>query len=177
MRVARIVALGFGLAGIGPALAEVTAIADGGFVVEQTLTLKAEPETVYDALLAVERWWDGAHSYSGQASHLRIEARAGGCFCERLDDGGSVLHATVVFAQRPRLLRMSGGLGPLQSMGVSAAASWAIAATDGGSTLKFRYAVGGYGNPPFAELAPAVDGVFASQMARLKAYIERGKPE
>ncbi|WP_028079338.1 SRPBCC family protein [Solimonas soli] len=178
MRIGTCIVLALGLGGSGTAGAEVKSVAVTGFAIEQTLTLKAAPDQVYDALVDVGRWWDGAHSYSGKADHLRIEPRAGGCFCERLDAGGSVLHATVVFAARPQLLRMSGAFGPLQSMGVSGAASWEIGAAGTGSTLKFSYAVGGYaGGTSFEQLAPMVDGMFAGQMARLKSYVERGRPD
>ena len=51
----------------------------------------------FDALTDdVGRWWNPEHSYSGVAANFSIDARAGGCFCERLKDG-SVAHMTVVF--------------------------------------------------------------------------------
>ena len=92
----------------------------------------------------VGRWWNPEHSYSGVAANFSLEARAGGCFCEQLKDG-SVAHMTVVFVERDSVLRMVGGLGPLQSMAVNGSMTFALAATDsGGTRLEYEYAVGGY---------------------------------
>lgn len=159
------------------AAAEVASQSSAGFEIDQRLTLAADPAKVYSALIDIGRWWNPQHTYSGDARHLHLDARAGGCFCEKLADGGSVQHATVIYAQRPTLLRLNGALGPLQAMGVSAVLSWGLKPEDGKTTLLMRYRVGGYESTPFATLAPAVDGVLAEQMRRLKSYVETGKPE
>ena len=41
----------------------------------------------YARLLTPEAWWDGQHTYSGDAKNLSLRAVPGGCFCERLADG------------------------------------------------------------------------------------------
>ncbi len=77
--------------------AEVVAKSSAGFVSKHTLNIAAPPQRVFEALTDdVGRWWDPEHSYSGVAANFSIDARAGGCFCERLKDG-SVAHMTVVF--------------------------------------------------------------------------------
>ena len=62
-------------------------------------------------------WWDSSHTFSGNAENLSIDDKAGGCFCENLENGGSVRHLEVVFVDPGKTLRMIGGLGPLSSDG------------------------------------------------------------
>ena len=84
----------------GLALAEVKVQSSAGFVSSHQLRLAGTPKQVYRALTReVQHWWDASHSYSGRAKNFRLEAVAGGCFCERLPQGGSVEHMRVVFAQ------------------------------------------------------------------------------
>ena len=42
-------------------------------------------------------WWDPSHTWSGSAKNLTFEPKAGGCFCEKLADGGSVQHGRVIY--------------------------------------------------------------------------------
>lgn len=156
-----------------PAAAEVRQSAADSFVIEQTLTIAAPPDAVWSRLGAIASWWDAGHSYSGKAENLSLEPRAGGCFCERLANGGSVEHARVVHADPGRLLRMSGGLGPLQAEASAATLSFALAAEGQGTRLTMTYVVGGHLRGRGVMLAPAVDGVLAQQLARLKAAVER----
>jgi len=87
------------------ARAEVTAVSEHGFVSEHELDIAADPERVYQALTGgIHLWWDAAHSYSGKAENFYPEARAQGCFCEKLSSGGSVRHMQVVFADLARIL-------------------------------------------------------------------------
>jgi len=157
-----------------PVLAEVTAVAADGFVSEHTLVLEADPMRAYQALTdEVGRWWDAAHSYSGEASNFSLDARAGGCFCESLPNGGSVEHMRVVLAKPGAMLRMQGGLGPLQAMGVTGSMSFELTADDGGRTvLRYRYAVSGASVSGLAELAEPVDRVQLGQLKRLAAYLD-----
>ncbi|MCH8143015.1 MAG: ATPase, partial [Proteobacteria bacterium] len=95
--------------------AEVTAVSEQGFTSEHELDIAADPDRIYAALTAeIHLWWDATHSYSGKAENFYLEARAQGCFCEKLPSGGSVRHMQVVFADAGKQLRLSGGLGPLQ---------------------------------------------------------------
>ncbi len=64
----------------------------------------------------IGRWWDPAHTFSGQAANLTIDPRAGGCFCETLTTG-SVQHMIVSHIDAPRMLVLQGGLGPLGTHG------------------------------------------------------------
>lgn len=155
--------------------AEVVAESAAGFISEHELTLDANAGRAYEALTAeVDRWWNAAHSYSGEAANFSLDARAGGCFCERLQGGGSVEHLRVVFADPGRLLRMSGGLGPLQGMGVSGSMDFAFTAIDETHTrLNYRYSVSGYSPDGLGQLARPVDEVQKGQLLRLVEYLKR----
>ncbi len=127
-----------------PAAAEVKSVAPNGFEVASVTTIAAPPERVYGALGEIGRWWSPAHTFSRDASNLSIELRAGGCFCERLKDGGSVQHMMVVYAAPGAGLRLRGALGPLQAEGVDGALSWALKPAGGGTVFTQSYVVGGY---------------------------------
>src|SRR5918911_314155 len=87
-----------------------------GFLVRYELNIAAPTAKVYDSLINVGSWWSEKHTYSGDSRNLSIDARAGGCFCEKLPNGGSVQHMEVVQARPGKLLRLYGGLGPLQGL-------------------------------------------------------------
>jgi uncharacterized protein YndB with AHSA1/START domain len=152
-------------------MADVVDTSPAGFTVRTVVTIARPPAQVYAMLLEVGRWWDPEHTWSGDASNLRLDARAGGCFCEALPSGGSVQHAVVVHVEPGKLLRLSGALGPLQSMGVSGSLTWEIAPEGNGSRATVTYAVGGYlpGGP--GALAPAVDQVVGGQLRRLERIL------
>lgn len=159
-----------------------TSVAANGFEVREEADVAASPAHVYRALILPSRWWDPAHSYSGKAANLTLEPRAGGCWCERLTDGGSVQHLVVVNATSGKLLRLRGALGPLQGMGVDGALSIKIESSPAagnpaaGSHVTLTYAVGGYASQGFEQIAKTVDEVLSRQLTRLKRLIETGRP-
>jgi hypothetical protein len=160
-------------AGLNPLMAEVKDSTAAGFTIQDTMIIAANPDAVYHSLIAdVGRWWDSAHTFSGNAGNLSIDDRAGGCFCEKLDNGGSVRHLEVVFAEPGKTLRMIGGLGPLQSMAVTGSMTWSLSKTDIGTNVKVIYSLGGYRPGGLQKMAPLVDKVMAEQLKRLKNYIE-----
>jgi len=159
------------------AAAEVTASGSEGFEIREQIHVSAAPAAVYAALVAPARWWDSQHTYSGNAANLTLDAKAGGCWCERLADGGSVLHLTVVYAAPGKGLRLRGGLGPLQAMGIEGALSFSLKGGNDGTDLTVTYAVGGYAKEGFDSLGKAVDGVLGEQVARLHRLIETGVPD
>jgi len=160
-----------------PARAEVVSSTPAGFVSRNVVGVAATPAAVYAAIVReVGRWWDPAHTFSGDARNLSIDARAGGCFCETLDGGGTVQHLTVAFAAPGQRLRMTGALGPLQELAVTGVLSWDLVARDGRTEITLTYTVGGYRQGGLQELAAPVDGVLAAQLRRLQNQIERGSP-
>lgn len=168
-------------AGVGliphDAAAEVTSAGAEGFEIREQIHVSAPPAAVYAALVAPARWWDSQHTYSGNAANLTLDAKAGGCWCERLTDGGSVLHLMVVYAAPGKGLRLRGGLGPLQAMGIEGALSFSLKGGNEGTDLTVTYAVGGYAREGFDNLSKAVDGVLGEQVARLHRLIETGAPD
>ena len=156
--------------------AEVVDVATSGFLARNEVIINAPPETVYTALLQVGSWWDPEHTYSGDAKNMSIVAKAGGCFCEVMKDGGSIQHLEVIYLQPGVTLRMAGGLGPLQQDGVAGSLTWDMVADAAGTKLTQTYSVGGYRQGGFVEIAPLVDQVLNTQVQRLQRFIETGTP-
>ena len=169
---AAVVALG----AAGSAGAETTQVAASGFLVTARHELKAPAPRVYAAIGEIERWWNPAHSYSGQAANLSLARQAGGCFCERWGSN-AVEHARVVTALEDRMLRLEGALGPLQALGINGVLTFALAPKEGGTTLVVTYRVAGNEGSGLQQLAGPVDGVITEQVRRLVAYVETGKPD
>lgn len=164
-------AIALALAGT-PAAADVSASGDNGFATTDSAEVAASPDAVWAALINPATWWNGNHSWSGDAANFRLDPRAGGCFCENLPDGGSVEHLRVVYVQPDRMLRMSGALGPLQSEALSGALTVTLEPTDGGGTrIVWDYVVAGFARYDLAALSPVVDRVQTEQLTRLAARV------
>ncbi len=164
------------LASAGAVRAEVTGVSASGFRSAHTVEIAAPPKRVWDAVLQPSRWWDPAHTYSGNSNSLTLAAEAGGCFCETLKDG-RVQHMTVSHIRWPERLTLTGALGPLAAEGVAGNMVVTVAPSGRGTKLTLSYAVGGWSSTPFERLAPAVDGVLGVQVARLKRLAETGRPD
>ena len=157
------------------AAAEVLNVAANGFEVREIAHTAASPDQVYAALLQPARWWSSDHTFSRSAANLVLDARAGGCWCETLPNGGSVEHLTVVFVSPGKVLRMRGALGPLQALAVDGAMTWSIQSAAGGTDISLTYSVGGYVKDGFDDLSKAVDHVLGEQLTRLKKLVA-GEP-
>jgi len=160
----------------GVAFAEVKSVTPNGFEVVSMATVTAPPDRVYAALGEVGRWWSPTHTFSRDAANLSMELRAGGCFCERLKDGGTVQHLQVVYAAPGEGLRLRGALGPLQTEGVDGTLSWTLKPAEGGTSVTLSYVVGGYIRSGMEQWAPRVDRVLDEQLQRLKSFIEGKSP-
>jgi uncharacterized protein YndB with AHSA1/START domain len=164
-------------AAAGGASAAVSDVTAAGFAVDNEVVVGAPPSVVYAALLEdVAIWWNPKHTYSGVSANLSIDARPGGCFCERLADRGGVEHARIIALIPSSLVRMSGALGPLQSSGLAGTLTWTLAQAADGTKAKLTYSVGGFMHGGFDSIAPAVDAVLRDQLDRLKAHAESRKP-
>ncbi|KRC81564.1 SRPBCC family protein [Sphingomonas sp. Root241] len=152
-----------------PAPAEIVRASDTNFATRHKLTIAAPPAKVWETLIQPARWWDGAHTYSGSAANLTLDARPGGCWCEKTASGG-VEHMRVVYLAANDTLRLTGGLGPLQAMPVIAVLTVTLKPSGAGTELTASYAVAG---PGLAGIAAPVDGVLGGQWTRLKAAAER----
>src|SRR3954470_9820937 len=95
-------------------------VTPNGFLVKFEITVNAPAAKVYDALMGqIGSWWNPEHTYSHDAKNLSIDARPGGCFCEKLPNGGGIEHLRVVYVSPSQVVRFSGALGPLQGSGVA----------------------------------------------------------
>lgn len=148
-----------------------------GFVVRHEVHVGASPARVYEALLDIGQWWNPQHTFSGDAKNLSVDARPGGCFCERLPGGGGVEHLRVVHVAPGELLRMSGGLGPLQASGVAGSLTWRLTSAPAGAVVNLSYVVGGFMEGGLDRIGPAVGAVLEEQVHRLKRFVETGSPD
>jgi len=156
-----------------PVAAKVVPAENGGFISTQHGETKASPEEVWDELVHPERWWNKAHSWSGSAADFSMTVVPGGCFCEKLPNGGFAEHARVIFAEPPRVLRLSGAFGPLQGEALVGTLTIRISPGKNGATaIVFEYAVGGNSRLALQDIAPLVDGVMANQHGRLLKQAE-----
>ena len=161
-----------------PVRGEVIESTAGGFSVRNVAAINAPPANVYAALTdKVDGWWDPAHTFSHDARNLSVDAKPGGCFCERLPDGGGVQHMSVVYASPAKLLRLTGAIGPLQEAALAGTMTWKLSQASGGTTVELIYTVGGFRAGGFRDMATVVDGVLSGQLARLKAFVETGRPD
>ena len=84
------------------------------------------------------------------------------------------MHLIVTMVNPGVVIRLTGGLGPLGLMGVEGNMTWEFEDVEGGTRVKFTYAVGGYLAGGLARLAEPVDSVVADALHRLKAHVETG---
>jgi hypothetical protein len=170
----RAVLLALALLPAGPLSAELTQSAEQGFTVEHSITTTAEPYVAWRTLTAhIDQWWNPAHSWSGEASRLYMDTDRGGCFCERLPDGGFVEHLRIVYLAPGKEIRFEGGLGPLQTMPVQGRMRWAIEPAEEGARIRFTYQVFGHPEGGLTAIAAAVDGVIGEQLQRLGERLAR----
>jgi len=163
--------LAVGLAAAAPVAAEVTSSSPIHFDIESRVIVAATPAQAYEALGRIGAWWDGAHSYSGDAGNMRLELRAGGCFCETLPDGGTVEHMHVVQALPGRVIRMTGALGPLQSEALTGTLTWTLRAIPQGTEITSVYLVSGHVRGDVGAYAAPVDAVLRAQLERLRLHL------
>jgi len=149
-----------------------------GFTVRHVVRIAAAPADVYRRMTGdVAHWWSPSHTFSGNSLNLSIDPAAGGCFCEKLPDGGSVRHMVVVYADPGKIIRLQGGIGPMQVLAVIGSMTWTFAADGTGTKLEVVYAVGGYSPRGLQGMAVAADRVLGEQVARLRNLIETGDAE
>lgn len=175
-----LVAAAIVLAFTTPAHAEVKDAAPSGFTIENTVVVPVDATTAWSALVGeVDAWWPEDHSWWGADSRLSIEQRAGGCFCEIAGDR-QAQHMTVTFVEPGKLLRMTGGLGPLQGMGLHGALEFRLEPVESEAAPSTRitmyYRAGGYSLDDLSAFAPVVDQVQAQQLGGLAEHLRRTAP-
>jgi len=155
-----------------PAAAEVQSVGAGGFEVRETVHVAATADKAFAALLQPARWWSSEHTFSGSAANLVLDARAGGCWCENLPDGGSVEHLHVVYIAPGKALRLRGALGPFQGLGVEGSMTWTLKPSANGTDISVSYTVGGYAKDGFDGASKGAHHVLGEQIERLRKFIE-----
>ena len=163
-----------------PTSAEVVRMEERSFVTRDQAVVEASPKEVWLALISPSRWWNSAHTWSGDAANLKLMPQAGGCFCETIPEvdepgrftlEGSVEHMRVNQAYPERALVMRGALGPLQPEPVAGVLTIAISQIEQGTRIVWEYNVGGFMRFETPVISRAVDGVMSEQLARLSAML------
>jgi hypothetical protein len=157
--------------------AKVMDAAAGGFTIKHTFGVNKDAAEAYSLFTTkIGAWWDSEHTYSGKAENLSIDRRPNGCFCEKLGPRGNIVHMTVIYSDPGKILRMTGGLGPLQQFAAMGVMTTEFAGQGPRTTVTFTYTAGGYIPGGFEKLAPLVDQVMTGQMARFERFANTGKP-
>lgn len=169
-----LVSAGLLLAVTLPARAEILDSSASGFTIQNAISVPVDAATAWNALSNdVGRWWPADHTWTGKASNLSIQARAGGCFCE-LDGAHQAQHMLVTYVEPGKLMRMVGGLGPLQGMGLSGTMEWRLSEGDNGRTrITLWYRAGGYTPDDLSKFVPIVDQVQRVQLGGLGDYLRK----
>jgi hypothetical protein len=143
------------------------------FAFSVPVTLPGTPEVIYDAVTGdISPWWD--HSFSEHPAKFYLDPRPGGGFYEIFDESGDgVLHATVIFAQRGKLLRFEGPLG-LSGKAVQLVCTYSFEPVGSDSTrLTMSGAASGAIEAGMPEIVEKVWHHFL--IGQFKPYIESGE--
>ena len=160
-----------------PAHAEVVSANPNGFHIRQSVQLIAPQEVAYGAFGRVGSWWNKEHTYSGDSANLNIALNSGGCFCERLKNGGGVEHMRISYVDPGKRIILTGSLGPLLYDATVGSMDVQFEKIAGGSRVTMDYKVAGFANGGAEKLAPLVDGVLADQFKRYREYARTQRPE
>ena len=157
-----------------PGSADVVSKEAGGFQLSFRENTTVGRREVYEILVSrFSQWWDPAHTYSGNSRNLSIDLQKS-CILENLPGGGFVRHMEVVYYDpRQAILRLTGGLGPLQEMGVQGAMTFKVMTVDGKTEIQLTYNVVGNSSLNLDRIAPVVDRVLSEQLARLADLCNR----
>ena len=155
------------------ASADVLASSREGFSLRVVTTTRASPAQAYEAFVRIGEWWHPDHTYFGSADNMSLDIRPGGAFLETSATGAWVKHLELVYANPGKEIRLLGGLGPLQAMGLDGALTVQFEPlADGGTTVTMLYNVSGFADTGLENLAPIVDRVQTEQMQRHAAFAD-----
>ncbi len=176
-------AVSIALLASAPAQATISAYSAHSLQISHEVAIAAPQAKVYEAILTqVGAWWNPHHTYTKDTKNLSIEARPGGCFCEKFPEGGGIEHLRLVYLSPGNALRFSGGLGPFQPNGVAGALNLKVSKIEGAAAdkaqtkLELTYNFGGFMDGSFEKIAPAADAMLKDVVTRLKNYVETGDP-
>ena len=155
-----------------PAAAEVVERHADGFTLRFEIAMETTPEDLLGSLGEIGKWWDGAHSYSGDAANMTLVLQPDGCFCEALPNGTAFEHGRVVSLDPATGVLLNAPLGPLKASATKADLRFGWAAANRGWTVVMTFVVEGPGLGAFAD---PVDGVMGGAFARYVRYVEYGE--
>lgn len=153
------------------ASAEVVGASSNGFEVRETVTVDKPAAEAFAAFGRIGSWWSGEHSYSGDAANLSLDLKPGGCFCERLPNGGGVEHMRVTYVDPGKRVLLTGSLGPLLFLSTTGVMDVQFKPVSSGTEIVLDYRAAGFFNGGADKIAPAVDGVLGAQAKRLETYL------
>ena len=153
-----------------PASAAVLNSSDHGFEIQQSVNLVVSQPEAFTAFGRIGQWWNNEHTYSGDAKRMSLQLRAGGCFCEPLENGGGIEHMRVAYVQPGERVVLTGSLGPLLYEATTAVMDVKVERIAGGSRVTMNYRVAGFAKGGGAAMAPLVDQVLGDQMKRFRTY-------
>ena len=154
----------------GIAQAEVVSANAHGFEVRHAVQAVIPVEAAFDAFGRISQWWDKDHSYSGDSANMSLSMTSGGCFCERLPDGGGVEHMRVAYIVPGERVVLTGSLGPLLFEATAGVMDVQVERIAGGSRLTLNYRAAGFANGGGEKMASLVDQVLGQQMARFRKF-------
>ena len=153
-----------------PASAEVVSSNPTGLHVRESLQLVVPTDRAYDSFSRVADWWNPQHTYGGDSSALSLALQPGGCFCERLKDGGGIEHMRVTYVDPGKRVVLTGALGPLLFQAATGVMDVTFDRIAGGTKVTMDYRAAGFAEGGADKLAPVVDSVLAEQMNRYRAF-------
>ena len=153
-----------------PASAEVLSASEHGLEVQQSVNLVIPQPAAFSALGQVGQWWSKDHTYSGDAARMSLQLRAGGCWCESLDNGGGIEHMRVTYVQPGERIVLTGSLGPLLYEATTAVMDIKVERIAGGSRVTMNYKAAGFAKGGAAAMAPLIDQVLGAQMKRFRIF-------
>ena len=96
-----------------PAAGEVVSAGPNGFHIRHSVQIVVPTETAYSGFASVERWWNKEHTYSGDSTNMSLALSPGGCFCERVPNGGGDGQMRGAYIRPGKRIVLTGSLGPL----------------------------------------------------------------
>lgn len=154
-----------------PASAEVVERSADHFVLRYVTTLETTTDDLAVSLAEIGKWWNPAHTYSGDSRNLNLELDPGTCFCEAMPDGSAFEHGAVYEYDPGTGVLIHAALGPLR--GKAEVYDWSFGWTGAnrGTEVVMTYVVRG---PGLGAWADGVDGVMQDQFSRFVRYVEYG---
>ena len=156
-----------------PAAAEVVSAGPNGFHVRHSVQMVVPTDKAFSGFGQVATWWNKDHTYSGDSTNMSLALSPGGCFCERLPNGGGIEHMRVAYIDPGKRVVLTGSLGPLLYEATAGVMDLQFERSGGGSKVTMDYKVGGFANGGAEKLAPLVDGVLGEQFKRYREYVRR----